>query len=1748
MKKVNVRSVAAMVGALCSACSAGMLELTQSATWTDLSALAGFDGVTIAAGRTLTLAPASGKMVFDKVIAGDGNVVKDGAGDLELRGANTFNGTCVIGGSGNVYAYSDTAFGSATGRTTLHERLYTAGAAVSKTAGAALYLCGITTDEGFDLVTEDVKRGLYIQANTDNTVNGSVTMTGSQTDVYALSGATVRFRGGISGTGTLRPSTETGARIIIEEKPLACGMWNAQQGNGVLMLSVPGSKCGYTWQPIVLGCDWAFDAVDVKWDTGGTHMKVDLNGHPNRVTSLALTKADMNGWVTSTGGRAFLYNTVASDTVTYLPFRGQAGLFKEGAGSLTIKKNTKTISDTTGELCVTNGTVAFDAEAGWPSVTVVTLAAKGRLTLAEDGQIGSSAILDLSGESLLTLPANGALSVCALKLNGAWLAAGDYAPAQLGGRVVGDGATIHVSEQPSDGVLTVAEDTVWDDGRLATLTEKTGVWIAPGVTLTMSNAAPYELTTSVSGSGTLVIDGNARFDLSNESPDFTGEMHLRGFNRRPLYLNRSASFGTAAGATTFHVSYQDRDTGDGTEFWLNGVTVEDAVSIIGVNSPCRIHAVAGSVNVFNGDVGVTGSQVSLMPESNARYVFNKSFTGSGCSLSPKTGAQIVFNCPCTAALFNSHETAGSVVFNATGNAPLGYFCCQAQFGVDFAWDDVDAKLGMQYYNNAKLDLCGHPQRVTSISYYDPSRPLANCTTVKDSTGVKTYLYVNTTANGDSRVSFAGSAGLYWENSGTVTFKETTSTSHGDLTVAKGRVVFDSATWLTGDTATVKNGAVLEVKDATKFGFCHIVVEEGGRLVMPSGTLHACDVTLGTETYSAGAAFALAEHPAYFETTDGAIVCDGDYVINVPGANGGIVETVTLDVPANRRRIVKTGGGTAYVKAGVNRSPAAQIVIRAGALGMAASADASVLLSTSTPVVTVEDGGTFDLSGVNPADVQTALRATTVVIAGAGATAADGVSKVGAIRRWKRLDAEANSGGYGMFGNLVLAADATVNADGLDCGCCGGGTKVLNGHTLTKIGGNQWYWGNQTSAGNFVVKQGTFILYNNPELEGTAENFVRVEDTGVLTLNNCTAAMKPVPHTLDWRATNFYIYNNVGRWAGPWLLDSNLSLNTSTPKDPVRSAHGRLVLEGPVVSTNRTAFIAATQPILELTGTNRHAFGALNVCGQVELKDGAMVEIRPNASGAKTEVTLAQPLNYVDYGIPAKLTVSNATLTSACAATPAPNLYGDIVLSWSADNASELDIQAGAVVTGALLCAQEGLGVVKQSGGEFVARDQSGRNQGNVLATQATAYGAYLLGGGRFVSDGSLGVAWNSGATAIVRQDGGELVSGINGTESFNVGGGYFSFYQTGGSFTNGSASSFGAFATATGARRELGIRGPATRQYHWWDMRVGSGTSDASDTMIYHLADGATLDLRCFTYQRPATAFGRRFYMGSNGGVLHLHHGDCFVGLPPDAFTLYRDGLVVDTTDVVAESSTFSAALRKPTGKVVTGVTLPTDAAYLAETDFLGPAKLTISGGSGAAATAVTVYDEATRTLSGVEIVSPGFGYQAGDEVTATLEGQFKKTSYTCAVTLGDPDTTGGLTKRGAKRLVMTGENDYDGVTRIEGGTLEFTAGSYPANSDVEITAEAAQAAWTSQTPALIVRDFPNNRTITLQGADTLDLAKLERAIKLASFTGTLPKTVELSLLDAAGAPYALPAGFQFYFTGSAVCIGKRNGLTIIFR
>ena len=98
------------------------------------------------------------------------------------------------------------------------------------------------------------------------------------------------------------------------------------------------------------------------------------------------------------------------------------------------------------------------------------------------------------------------------------------------------------------------------------------------------------------------------------------------------------------------------------------------------------------------------------------------------------------------------------------------------------------------------------------------------------------------------------------------------------------------------------------------------------------------------------------------------------------------------------------------------------------------------------------------------------------------------------------------------------------------------------------------------------------------------------------------------------------------------------------------------------------------------------------------------------------------------------------------------------------------------------------------------------------------------------------------------------------------------------------------------------------------------------------------------------------------------------------------------------------------------------------------------------------------------------------------------------------------------------------------------------------ITAEAADAARLSNSPALIVAGFPNGRTVTLYGADALPLGSLERPIRLARFTGTLPATIQLDVRDSSGNPYVLPTGNNFYLQGDQLFVGKQNGTMLIFR
>jgi RNA polymerase sigma-70 factor (ECF subfamily) len=527
-----------------------VLQVTADATWTETmqSEIDGSDGIEIFPGVTLTLNIGSGQTLsITKVISGDGNLVKDGAGRLDLRGENTFAGQFTIGGAGNVYAYSDGAFGSTAGKTLLYEYLFANGAGNTGADGANLYLCGITTSEPIKIIANSKTGYLHAADGTVNVLNGQLELAGGQASIYARSNSTLYIRGGVvkgsNGTCNFRPSADSGAKIIVENAPNAVSLWNSVSAGGEMVLNAAGNAGGYTYLPIRCGVDWAFNNAGIGWKNGGSHMKVDLGGHPQRVTHI-LAASGMNGHVTSTD-KAFLYVTDSdANRTSYLPFKGKAGLFFEGTGKTTLYA----VSETAGDLTVTNGTVAFASAASWRNVDAVTVSGNGRLELSADRQIGQSAAMALAGNGVLKTADGTVTIVRSLTVNGVPMQDGvtygnASSPAQNtdhAGFFEGTGTVLVMS--------SFADAAVWDGGAGAADFFAAANWVGDPadldlthglLTATFAMAGTTRLSASLGANAALkgiVFDNVASFGLAGTGSLTLGENGLRA----PAAADRSA--------------------------------------------------------------------------------------------------------------------------------------------------------------------------------------------------------------------------------------------------------------------------------------------------------------------------------------------------------------------------------------------------------------------------------------------------------------------------------------------------------------------------------------------------------------------------------------------------------------------------------------------------------------------------------------------------------------------------------------------------------------------------------------------------------------------------------------------------------------------------------------------------------------------------------------------------------------------------------------------------------------------------------------------------------------------------------------------------------------------------------------------------------------------------------------------------------------------------------------------------------
>jgi hypothetical protein len=118
----------------------------------------------------------------------------------------------------------------------------------------------------------------------------------------------------------------------------------------------------------------------------------------------------------------------------------------------------------------------------------------------------------------------------------------------------------------------------------------------------------------------------------------------------------------------------------------------------------------------------------------------------------------------------------------------------------------------------------------------------------------------------------------------------------------------------------------------------------------------------------------------------------------------------------------------------------------------------------------------------------------------------------------------------------------------------------------------------------------------------------------------------------------------------------------------------------------------------------------------------------------------------------------------------------------------------------------------------------------------------------------------------------------------------------------------------------------------------------------------------------------------------------------------------------------------RPAGQSITAITLPADVLTpISYKRMIGPPRIAISG-NGHGATAIADYDDATRTVKGVIVTSPGYGYDG--ETTVTVDSWDRKSTFPCTYMLGEV-AGGGFTKKGGGKLTLGGANNIAGLLAL---------------------------------------------------------------------------------------------------------------------
>ena len=770
-----------------------------------------------------------------------------------------------------------------------------------------------------------------------------------------------------------------------------------------------------------------------------------------------------------------------------------------------------------------------------------------------------------------------------------------------------------------------------------------------------------------------------------------------------------------------------------------------------------------------------------------------------------------------------------------------------------------------------------------------------------------------------------------------------------------------------------------------------------------------------------------------------------------GGSGAVLGTPTLGA-VNPGSLTKLGSGTLTITSTGNGFAGTTKVL-AGTLAMQASA-----LSTPTDLLVSNASLALDVSGTP------SLSVGNVTLQGSATLAIS----------YGNLSANPSSPAINASGSLTTSGanvSLSISALGLQPGqfavikYTGAALPNLNNFslvlppgvvaTLVNNTGNDsidlnvssaprsltWYGANGTTWDvNTTVNwkdQGvdtTYLQYTNGAVvvgdavtfdDTLTNDFVNPQPTNI----NLTAGIYSFPITVN--STLPYSFGGAGTLAGTgYLVKSNAGTLTIATSNSYSG--GTFLYEGMVFVTNdfnlggpsgaltfaggtlqttsitntRRSFVTAASVLDVLPGSTAQFGGILSGSGTLSKFDSGTLNLTGVMSNAPavTEGTLNVPASgrITTSGI---MTVGNGSASNGVLIISGGTVQNN-------NNAGQFN---SGIIAGSTLGSA---GDIQMTSGTLSTFQQFGLGGGQ------GGYGALTMSGGTATFGSYLVVGFNND-NAVLNQSGGAITVTTNcltvaAGGPLSVGLANFS----GGTFvavdaTNGNASGRGGAFVGENGSGVVNVSGTAALTL------VG----DANVIVGRQSGSAGILNLRGGTITTPQVA------RGAGSAALSFSGGALKASGPTNAFivglnsaTIYSGGAVIDDGGFAV---TISQPLEAPTGSGVASIPVS-----VGGSGYIDIPIVTLAGGAGSNATAVATVSGGAVT--GFTITSPGSGYNPGDGLSVTITGG-GGTGATAGTPVLAANTGGGLLKRGAGTLTLTGANNYTGTTTVSNGTLLVT-------------------------------------------------------------------------------------------------------------